>query len=510
MVPSINLARMKTQITSRFQNQRPAPREDTRPAEIHDAAGVCRPTAFSRRVVLKEAPTLRHLLALLLLTAGLLNAAAARRPNFVFFLTDDQPYNGMGCTGNTVIKTPNMDRLAADGVLFEKAFVTTAICCSSRASIFTGQHMRRHGVQDFKKPLSAAQWSQTFPASLREAGYRTAYLGKFAIGAVERGQQLALPADQFDLWYGFPQSIAFKQTVDGEPRYLTTVMTEKAVDFIKQTKPDRPFCLIVAFKEPHGPRDYFDPEFKNPLAGTKIPAPSNLTRESFAKLPESVRRGLNSNSNWLEKPQTFQNDMHEEYALITRSDAAIGQICEALKAKGLDENTVIIHTSDNGSMDGAHGLEGKWLMYEESIRVPLIIRDPRLPASARGRRQQMALNIDLAPTILTMAGVKVPPAMQGVDLQPILNDSAAKGREDWYYEHVYTTGPARRPIPRTEGVRTGRWKYIRYTDPNPPLEQLFDLAADPQEEKDLAPDPALARTLATLRECCDDYRRSLQ
>jgi arylsulfatase A-like enzyme len=149
-------------------------------------------------------------------------------------------------------------------------------------------------------------------------------------------------------------------------------------------------------------------------------------------------------------------------------------------------------------------------MYEESIRVPLIIRDPRLPASTHGRRQQMVLNIDVAPTILSMAGVPVPAGMQGTDLQPLLRDSSAQGREDWYYEHVYTPEPDRRPIPKCEGVRSERWKYIRYIEPRPPLEQLFDLSVDPHEENDLAHDPAHAKTLATLRARCDDYRKSLK
>ena len=437
-------------------------------------------------------------------------AAAANRPNFVFFLTDDQPYNGMSCTGNTVLKTPNMDRIAAQGVLFEKAFVSTAICCSSRASIYTGQYMRRHGIEDFKKPLSAAQWRQTFPALLREAGYRTAFLGKFAIGAPQDARDLALPADQFDLWYGFPQSISFKQTIDGKARYLTTVMTEKTVGFIKETKPDKPFCLIVALKEPHGPRNYFDPEFKDPMAGITIPQPSNLTRRSFDALPEIVRQGLNAIPEWLQKPEAFQTEMRSEYALISRSDLAIGQICDALNEQGLDDNTVIIHMSDNGSIDGAHALEGKWLMYEESIHVPLIIRDPRLPASTRGRRRQMALNIDLAPTILAMAGVQAPAGMQGMDLQPVLRDATTKGREDWYYEHVYTPEPGRRPIPRSEGVRTECWKYIRYKDTKPLQEELYDLHNDPLEEHNLAKEKTHAATLAKMSARCDELRKALQ
>ena len=309
--------------------------------------------------------------------------AYAKRPNFVLFLSDDQPYSGMSCTGNAVLKTPNMDRLAAEGVLFEKAFATTAICCSSRASLYTGQHMRRHGIEDFEKPLSAAQWRQTFPARLREAGYRTAFLGKFAVGSPKADAALALPAAQFDLWYGFPQSVAFKQKVDGKDRYLTTVMTEKAVDFIKETKSDQPFCVIMALKEPHGPLDFFDPEFTNAYAGVRIPLPTNMTQPAFDALPEVVRNSMNADPKWLKNPAHAETGLRQVYGYISRADLAVGHICQALREQGLDDNTVFIYLSDNGSLEGAHGLAGKWLMYEESIHVPLIIHDPRLPVAAR-------------------------------------------------------------------------------------------------------------------------------
>jgi len=441
--------------------------------------------------------------------------ASSRRPNFIVFLTDDQPQLGMGCMGNAAIQTPNMDRLASEGMLFTRAFVTTAICCCSRASILTGQHMRRHGIEDFEKPLSAAQWEQTYPAILRKAGYRTAFLGKFAVGSPKMASQgLPLPADKFDLWYGFPQNFSYKQIVDGKPRYLTTVMTEKAVKFLKEQTPDRPFCLIVAFKEPHGPLDYLDPEVPDLYVNATIPPPVNLTQQSFDALPEIVRNGLNGSEpggRWLKDPASYQQSMRTIYRYISRSDLAIGQITRALKNQGLDQNTVIIHTSDNGSMEGAHRLVGKWIMYEESICVPLIIRDPRLPATLRGRQcAEMALNIDLAPTILSMAGVPAPAQMQGTNLQPLLRDPKAPWREDWYYEHTYTTQPPRRPIPKCEGVRTRQWKYMRYPDTKPLLEQLFDLTSDPHEEKDLAKDPAHAETLAKLRARCDEYRRTLK
>jgi len=434
---------------------------------------------------------------------------AAKRPNFVLFLTDDQPYSSMGCAGNLVLKTPAIDQLAAEGVFFERAFVTTAICCCSRASLLTGQHMRRHGIQDFERPLSASQFQETFPVLLRQAGYRTAFLGKYAIGSPKVDRNLALPADQFDLWYGFPQSIAFKQTENGKDRYLTTVMTEKAVQFLKTTEPNQPFCLIMALKEPHSPLDYFDPEFPKPYTDAAIPLPKNLTRASFNALPELVRNSLAASSRWIDVPASFEAHVRQRYAYISRADLAVKQVREELTAQGMDENTVIIFTSDNGDMAGAHALTGKWIMYEESIRVPLIIHDPRLAASAYGRRAQMALNIDLAPTILAMAGVPAPSTMQGQSLQPLLSDPQVRGREDWYYEHVYTPNDGRRGIPKIEGVRTNHWKYTRYPDANPPLEQLFDLASDLQEETDMSQNAQLRQILVALRARCDEYRLSL-
>ena len=436
-------------------------------------------------------------------------AASPQRPNFVVFITDDQPYEGMSCTGNPILKTPHLDQLAERGVLFEKAFATTAICCCSRASIYSGQHMRRHGIKDFKTPLSREKWQHTFPALLRKAGYRTAFLGKFAVGQPFVDKELSLPKDQFDFWYGFPQSIAFKQIIDGRERYLTTVMEEKTAEFLEGAAPDQPFCLIVALKEPHGPLDYFDPEYAVPYENDVIPRPVNLTRQSFDSIPVKVREGLNGSPEWIDTPASYQAAMRKQYAYLSRADSSVGRICGTVSKLGLEQNTVVIHLSDHGSLDGAHGLTGKWLMYEESIHIPLIICDPRVPA-ARGRRTQMALNIDLAPTILAMADVPIPERMQGMDLRHILADPQAAGREDWYYEHVYNTEDDRKRIPQSEGVRTERWKYIRYTEPQPPLEQLFDLKADPREERDLAADSDHKSILSILQKRCDHYRQTLQ
>jgi arylsulfatase A-like enzyme len=437
------------------------------------------------------------------------------RPNILFVLTDDQPAGLLGCMGNEVIQTPAMDRLAAEGTLFTHAFVTTAICCSSRASILTGQYMRRHGIRDFDTPLSAAAFAETYPALLRAAGYRTGYVGKFAIGAPEgTGPSLALPADRFDVWRGFPQDVGFRQVVDGEPRYLTTVLEEEAVRFLRSQPADRPFCLTVGLKEPHGPWDYFDPEVADAYQDRHIPPPATRTLEDYMSQPRFIRESLSGGltPDTIASPEAYQHDMRLVYRLVSRADLALGRIRNALETVGLADNTVIIVSSDHGSMGGAHGLKGKWLMYEESIRVPLIIHDPRVPAAHRGQRcGRAALNIDIAPTILTLAGVTIPASMQGLDLSPLVRgEVAVPWRTSWYYEHVFDTERPLRPVVRSEGVREDDWKYIRYPAVVPPAEQLFDLRNDPRETHDLAADPGHAETLARLRTCCDAYRRSLE
>jgi arylsulfatase A-like enzyme len=198
---------------------------------------------YSRRQFLGAAAAALFMLSLCAAAEGV------RRPNIIFMFADDQAYESMGYTGNTVIQTPNMDRLAADGVFFDKAFVTTPICCSSRASILTGQHMRRHGIKDFATPLSDEALDYSYPALLRDAGYRTAFLGKFAVGNPKSEHaKRALPAHRFDMWYGFPQNINFKQSVDGEERYLTDEMTTRAVEFMQSTPKDQPFCITIAYK----------------------------------------------------------------------------------------------------------------------------------------------------------------------------------------------------------------------------------------------------------------------
>jgi arylsulfatase A-like enzyme len=442
------------------------------------------------------------------LASPLLAAAQPKLPNILFVQTDDQRFDDLGCYGNPSIRTPNIDRLAQDGIRFLNHFVTTAICCCSRASILTGQHMRRHGVRDFVTPLSAAQFAETYPAILRRNGYRTAFLGKYAIGNPDK--LMSLPKQEFDYWLGFPQSINFKQTVDGRVRHLTPLITEKAIEFLDSMPAGKPFCLSLNFKEPHGPFNYFDPDHPNDYTAATPAAPATYTKAAFEALPGFLRKSLNGTESgeWPDKPEErFLSDVRTCYRLVSGVDAAVGKVMDALRRLKRDENTVVIFTSDNGSMRGAHGLWGKWIPYEESIRVPLIIRDPRMPAASRGTtRDQMTLNIDIAPTILGLAGLAPASRMQGRGLAPVLKNAKQAWRDEWFYEHTYDTIPPRLPIPPSEAVRTRDWKYVRYTKQTPVFEQLFDLRKDPAERINLASSSSHRSTLAKLQSRCEALR----
>ncbi len=433
--------------------------------------------------------------------------AEERRPNILLMYTDDQSQWCLGFAGNDQIKTPNLDGLARRGIYFDNAFVTTAICCSSRACFLTGQHMVRHGITDFKTPLSAAAFSQTYPALLRTSGYRTGFLGKYAIGNPSGDQkELSLPEKQFDFWYGFPQSINFRQEVDGKPRYLTEMMSEKAIEFLRENPPEKPFCLTVAFKEPHGPFNYFDPKVPNIYQDIQLTPSPTFNKQAFEQQPDFIRKSMNGQGSLakLDSNERNQQELRTVYRTVTRADQSVGEILAELKRLKLDDNTIVIFTSDHGSLLGDHGLSGKWLMYENSIRVPFILYDPRMePSAAVGRREEMVLGIDIAPTILSFAGIKPPDAMQGKDLTPIVRGTNDSWRSHFYYQHTYNPENEKGSIAESEGIRTKQWKYIRYPKTQPLYEQLFDLKNDPKELVNLASQADQSSTINELRMLCN-------
>jgi arylsulfatase A-like enzyme len=428
-----------------------------------------------------------------------------RPPNIVFLLADDLRWNSLGCMGDPVVRTPQLDALAARGTLFRNHFVTTSICCVSRASIFSGQYARRHHINDFSTPFTPEVFARTYPALLRAAGYRTGFIGKFGVGE-------KMPAEAFDYWRGFPGQGRYFEP--GSPEHLTARMGDQALEFLKGCDGTRPFCLSVSFKAPHcqdGARREFPPDPRDAAlyATATIPVPRSATEEAFRKLPDFVQRS-EARVRWRRRfatPGLFQQNVRDYLRLVTGMDREVGRIVEALRQANLADNTLVVFTSDNGFFFGEHGLAGKWFMYEESIRVPLIVVDPRAPEGARGRKvEAMALNIDLAPTLLDYAGVAAPPAMQGRSLRPLVRGQRPAWRADWFYEHH--TLP--QILPPSEGVRTERWAYLRWMASEPAVEELYDLRTDPLEEHSLAADAAHQQTLSRLRTRWAELRKALE
>lgn len=429
------------------------------------------------------------------------DGADSRRPNILFLLTDDQRWDTLGCMGNEIIQTPNLDALATDGAIFENAFVTTSVCWSSRASYLTGLYSSCHGVGN--KPLSPSLLQLTYLARLRKTGYHIGFIGKYGVHGT--------PTELLDYDRTFPgqghYSPRSKSAPSGQLRpltgpHLTTIMADQAIEYLSGRDGKQPFCLSISFKSPHcqdgDPRQFlYDPDLENLYGDVKIPVPETAAPKYFQRLPESVRRGGNR-KRWefrFATPEMHQQMVKAYYRLITGVDRAVGRIRQALEEYGMADNTVIVFAGDNGFFLGEHGLAGKWIMYEESIRVPLFIYDPRLPSELRGqRRTEMALNIDVAPTILSLAGVPVPAAMQGRSLFPLINNQSTQWRHDWIFEG------------NGQGIRTDDWKYIRFGRD----ERLFDLRSDPIETENLANHPDHQQRLEAMRSRWQTWRDSLK
>jgi arylsulfatase A-like enzyme len=436
-----------------------------------------------------------------LVSSSCIKPMTGKRPNIVFLLTDDQRWDTLGVMGNDIIHTPNLDKLANEGTLFQQAFVTTSICCASRASIFSGQYARRHGIHDFKSRFSDQAWQQTYPGLLRRMGYYTGFIGKFGVGN-------EMPKDEFDFWQGIPGQPVYEQTDNqGNPKHLTEIMGEQTIEFLSSCPADQPFCLSVSFKAPHvqdrDPRQFiYDPRFKDLYKEDTIPWPETAKDKYFEQLPEFLQEPSEARRRWeirFSTPEKYQESVKGYYRLITGVDEVLGKIRASLKDNGLDHNTVIIFSSDNGFFLGEHGLAGKWFGYEESIRVPLVIHDPRLGKDLQGqRRNEMVLNIDIAPTILDYAGIEKPREMQGESLVPLVKGYKVPWREEFFYEHLFQH-PA---IPPSEGIVTLYMKYLRYIDQDPVHEQLFDLRTDPLEIDNLAPRTE-PETLQNWRKRCE-------
>ena len=460
-----------------------------------------------------------------------------QRPNIVFLLTDNQHWTSMGAAGNDIISTPHMDDLAARGVLFENSFVTTPICGASRASFLTGLYRRSHQFDFRTPPFRAALGPMTYPALLKAAGYRTGFIGKFGIesdgymNVEDEEAVLDSMFDHFDDFEHWGPDYYFERQPDGSLRHLTDVTGDKIVDFLRQwrrTDAGHPFCLSVSFNAPHcqddHPQQYIWPDSVDHLYhDAVIPVPATADPAFIETQPDFIQQSENR-ERWLRRfgtPELFQENMKGYYRMVSGVDVVLGRVLAELDALGTADSTVVIFTSDNGMFFGERGLSDCWLLYEDSIRVPLVVMDPRLEGSRRGARvDELALNIDISPTIVELAGVPVPGAVQGRSLLPLLEAGGSEvgWREDFYCEHLFEH-PL---IPKSEGLRTTRWKYIKYVElpasdeeqrregnamrggigtrirGGNRYEELYDLQNDPLEADNIIDDPRCQDTLARL------------
>jgi len=417
-------------------------------------------------------------------------------PNIIVIVTDDQRWDTIGAMGNYIIQTPNLDQLASEATLFENAFVTTPICAASRASIITGLYERGHGFTFRTPPLKKKFIDISYPKLLKDAGYKLGFFGKFGMQFEDE-----IENELFDELKNSTTSGYFRLRGPGwsEHVHLTDLTTDEAIEFIDNLEDDEPFCVSLSYNAPHAddtnPRQYVWPERNDTLyVNTELPEIPLKEQEYYDQLPEILKDSLylgNIRYKWrYDNPEKAENMIKGYYRMITTIDQNIGRLREFLEEKDLAKNTIILFIGDNGYFLGERKQSGKWLLYENSLRVPFMIYDPNAEPS---RDKQMVLNIDIAPTVLSYAGVSIPEATQGKDLKNVVQNKASINRDEFLCEHLYEIPY----IPKIEGIRTKKYKYFRYIGTD--IEELYDLENDKLEINNLVNNTEYAKVLDELR-----------
>jgi len=453
---------------------------------------------------------------ILLLFTAFVNTVAAfqEKPNIIFLLTDDQATWAVGYN-NSEFLTPEIDKLALQGVRFSRHYNTTAICMASRANIMTGKHEYKTGTNFMHGNMTREIFSDSYPVLLKQAGYYTGFVGKFGFETppqntegLAKGYQ-NLPVDLFDVWYGGKKQTSFntsknhyiKQFANKYP-HATLANGAAAIEFIEQAhEKSLPFMLSVSFKAPHAPVEP-DPQFDDLFVTRKYSRPDNYWRgngEHLALQAKLGRQYLTENAFGF-SPKSYNQRMSKYNQQIYGVDVAIGQIREKLKELNLTDNTVIIFSSDNGYFNGNHGFSRKVLPYEESVTSPLIIFDPRNVLIHNRKIDHLTANIDIAPTILSLAGVSRPEEIDGKDIMALIKGSSVENHQYLPLINVWGSAPAQALSVVTQGFK---YIYWFYGDGVKPTEELFDLTNDKGEMKNIADYEDYQSTLATMRSYYD-------
>ena len=456
---------------------------------------------------------INYLLAALAVST-LIGDIRAEKPNIIFLFADDQNTDSMGCYGNPDVQTPHLDRLSAEGVTFDRHYNTTSICMASRASVMTGMYEYKTGCNFSHGHMLTSIWEKSYPILLREAGYTTAFAGKFGFDLMEhpKGKRLPLPVKDFDRWGGGSSQTFYatkqnKSMAAYAKEYPHSTLSYGAFgrDFVKASaKSEKPFCLSISFKAPHKPATP-DPKFDEVYKGKIFRKPENYGRkhgEHFSKQSKQDRQYARFHDwNYSDKYDEVMATYHQQIYAI---DVAVGMIREALEESGVADNTVIIYSSDNGFFCGAHGYGSKVLPYEESARVPLIIFDPRHANSGKKLRSGAVTGgIDFAPTMLTLAGIPVPENMDGMDLMGLYQDPKASVRESLPLINVWGRIPTRSLAVVTEDLKYIYWGYA--ASGYEVTEELYHLGEDPFELKNEAGNSKFEESLEGMRKIYDKH-----
>ncbi len=444
------------------------------------------------------------------------------RPNILFIMADDHAAHAMSCYGSRINETPQIDRIAAQGMRFDNCFCTNSICTPSRAVILTGTHNHINGVTTLDTPLDNRLL--TFPKLLQDAGYQTAVFGKWHLGQGPRYEPAA-----FDAWRVLPGQgeyhdpvfvdAAGRRAYDG---YATDLITDFALDWLEGRDGERPFCLMVHHKAPHR---HWEPDEKHAMMyeDVEIPQPETFDDDYSHRAAAAgaatmrIERDLNSKdlkqpiprgmSKAEEKNWKYQRYIKDYLRVVASIDDNVGRLLDYLDREGLTENTLLIYTSDQGFFLGDHGWYDKRFMYEESLRMPFIVRYPREIAPG-SNNEDMILNLDFAPLFLDLAGVEQPAAFQGRSFRPLLQgELPSDWRTAMYYR--YWMHKAHHNVYAHYGIRTLDYKLIYYyadalgqagaiDETYDPQWELFDLDQDPYEMRSVYDDPAYADVLRKL------------
>ena len=452
------------------------------------------------------------------------NISGVKPRNVIFILSDDHRYDFMGFMGKVKdLKTPNMDRLAAEGAHCQNAFVSTALCSPSRASILTGQYAHTHTIVDNQAPMPAQL--KFFPQYLQRNGYTTAFIGKWHMG-----DQDDQPQKGFDHWVSFRgQGDYYNPTlnVDGkkieyrDSAYITDVLTDHALSWLKDVDDEKPFFLYLSHKAVHADFNpakrhrgtYSDIKIQFPpsmfLTATDTSKTFGLSRNQIKNEATNIKANLRDIPEWV-RQQRYSwhgvdymydgaidfNSFYRQYLeTLLGIDESIGRVLEYLKANGLDKSTMVIYMGDNGFSFGERGLIDKRHMYEESMRVPLLVWCPEI-ISPNTKVTSMIQNIDVAPTILQLAGIEKPEQMQGESFAALLEGKQIPWRDKVFYEYYWED--AFPQTPSIFGVRTDRYKYI-FNHGIWGINELYDLQSDPHEVYNLIRDPGHRELSRSLR-----------